>query len=165
MLLLVECIILCFLFTIMVLPAQYKDPLKLIMSYPPAIIKRVEQLPEYQGMIKQREHSHIKKKLFGVLLFVAVLSLVAYYSGCKDFWSAFVHVFVLFMVVNLYDLLILDWGIACHSKKLRIPGTEDMEKEYKDYLFHLKGACKGIMIGTVVAVLSGCVISVITLLV
>ena len=29
-------------------------------------------------------------------------------------------------------------GIFCHSKKLRIPGTEDMEKEYKDYFFSCK---------------------------
>ena len=41
--------------------------------------------------------------------------------------------FTLFFAVNLYDLVVLDWGIFCHSRKLRIPGTEDMEKEYKNY--------------------------------
>lgn len=60
--------------------------------------------------------------------------------------------------MNLYDLIILDWGIFGHSKKLRIPGTEDMEKEYKDYLFHAKGAGIGIALGLVVALLSGCII-------
>lgn len=35
-------------------------------------------------------------------------------------------------------MFVLDWGIFCHSKKLRIPGTEDMDKDYKDYLFHAK---------------------------
>ena len=25
--------------------------------------------------------------------------------------------------VNIYDLIVLDWGVFCHSKKLRIPGT------------------------------------------
>jgi len=165
MLLVAECSILCILFTLIILPAQYKDPITLIMSYPPAIIKRVEKLPEYQGKIKKREKSHMRKKLFGVFFFVAVLSLVAYCSGCRDFLSAFIHVFVLFMVVNLYDLFVLDWGLACHSKKLRIPGTGDMEKEYKDYFFHLKGAGKGMIIGTVVALLSGCVVWSINILV
>lgn len=58
----------------------------------------------------------------------------------------------------MYDMLVLDWGIFCHSKKLRIPGTEDMDKDYKDYLFHAKGAIKGTFIGITVAILSGVII-------
>ena len=65
---------------------------------------------------------------------------------------------MLFFVVNIYDMLVLDWGIFCHSKKLRISGTEDMDKDYKDYLFHAKGAMKGTVIGIVVAILSGVII-------
>ena len=60
-----------------------------------------------------------------------VLSGSAYLSGCRSFNTTFIHVFIVFFVVNIYDLIILDWGIACHSKKLRVPGTEHMEKEYK----------------------------------
>ena len=48
--------------------------------------------------------------------------------------------------MNIYDLIVLDWGIFCHSKKLRISGTEDMEKEYKDYMFHARGTCIGIVL-------------------
>lgn len=55
-------------------------------------------------------------------------------------------------------MLVLDWGIFCHSKKLRIPGMEDMDKDYKDYLFHAQGAMKGILIGSIVAILSGVII-------
>lgn len=43
----------------------------------------------------------------------------------------------------------------CHSKKLRIPGTEDMDEDYTNYLFHAKGAMKGMVIGVIVALLSG----------
>ena len=68
---------------------------------------------------------------------------------------------MLFFVVNIYDMLVLDWGIFCHSRKLRIPGTEDMDKDYTDYLFHAKGAIKGTIIGIIVAILSGVIISVI----
>lgn len=155
MILVIECIILCILFTLIILPAQYKDPINMIMSYPPNIIKRVEQLPQYQESIKEREKKHIGKKIFGVFFFVALLTIVAYFSGCRDFVGTFFHVFMIFFVVNLYDLLVLDWGVFCHSKKVRIPGTEDMEKDYKDYWFHIKGAIVGIMLGIVVALLSG----------
>lgn len=158
MILFIECVVCCLLFTLVILPAQYKDPINMIMSYPPKIRKRVEELPQYKGTIKQREKSHVSKKIFGVIFFVMVLSGVAYLSGCRSFSTTFIHVFLLFFVVNIYDLIVLDWGIFCHSKKLRIPGTEDMEKEYKDYVFHAKGACIGMALGLVVALLSGCMI-------
>lgn len=158
MILFIQCIVCCLLFTLAILPAQYKDPINMIMSYPPKIIQRVEELPQYKGTIKQREKAHISKKIFGLIFFVIVLSCVAYLSGCRSFSTTFAHVIVLFLVVNIYDLIILDWGIFCHSKKLRIPGTEDMEKEYKNYMFHVRGACIGIVLGLVVALLSGGII-------
>ena len=158
MILAIECIVLCIVFTLMILPAQYKDPIIMIMSYPPNVIKRVEQLPQYQGCIKEREKKHLVKKIFGVFLFAGLLAVVAYFSGCREFLDTFFHVFMLFFVVNLYDMLVLDFGVFCHSKKLRIPGTEDMDKDYKDYLFHVKGAMKGIIIGVVVAILAGVIV-------
>ena len=36
--------------------------LSMIMSYPPNVIKKVEQLPQYAGCIKEREKKHIIKK-------------------------------------------------------------------------------------------------------
>lgn len=130
MILFIQCVVCCLLFTLAILPAQYKDPINMIISYPPKIRQRVEELPQYKGMIKQRKKAHVVKKIFGLIFFV----------------------------VNIYDLIVLDWGGFCHSKKLRISGTEDMEKEYKDYMFHARGTCIGIVLGLVVALLSGCII-------
>lgn len=143
MILFIECIASCLLFTLLIMPAQLKDPINMIMSYPPAIIKRVEQLPEYRDNIKSRERKHIAKKIVGALFVSVILSVVAYFSGCRDFISSLIHVFILCFSVNLYDLIVLDWGYFCHSKRVRIAGTEDMDKEYKDYFFHVKGAIKG----------------------
>ncbi len=155
MILFTECIVLCIAFTLIILPVQYKDPLKMIASYPPNIIKRVESLPQYEGVIKKREKEHIVKKIFGVFFFAIVLAVVAYLSGCREFGATSIHVFVLFLVVNVYDMVVLDWGVFCHSKKLRIPGTEDMDADYKDYLFHAKGALIGTLIGVIVSLLAG----------
>ena len=158
MILVIECVILCIVFTLIILPVQYKDPMVMIMSYPPNVIKRVEQLPQYAGCIKEREKKHIAKKIFGLFFFAIILAIIAYVSGCREFVDTFIHVFMLFFVVNIYDMLVLDWGIFCHSKKLRIPGTEDMDEDYKDYLFHARGAIKGTVMGMIVAILSGVII-------
>ena len=47
----IECVVLCIIFMLIILPSQYKDPISIIMSYPPNVIKRVEQLPQYAGCI------------------------------------------------------------------------------------------------------------------
>lgn len=134
------------------------------MSYPPEIRKRVESLPEYKNSIMRIEKRHILKKLIALFVCVALLSAVAYFSGAKNFQTAFIHVFILFLTVNLFDVIVLDIGVFCHSKKLRIVGTEDMDKEYKNYLFHVKGGIKGIMLGSVISLLSASVIYIVSII-
>ena len=164
MVLLLQCLVCCALFTLIILPAQYRDPLKMIMSYPPAVIRRVEALPQYRDSIRQKEKAHISKKLAGLVFFVFLLAAVAWLSGCQSFAAAFRHVFILFAAVNVYDLVVLDWGVFCHSRKLRIPGTEDMDEAYTDYLFHVRGCAVGLALGGVAALLSGGVVQLIALL-
>ncbi len=154
MILLIECVICCVLFTVLAMRAIYKDPISVIMSYPPAIIKRVEELPQYKDNIKKREKAHACQKLIAFFVFVIVLASLAFISGCRTFGTTFCHVFLLFFVVNMYDFLVLDWGHFCHSKRVRIPGTEDMIKEYQNPWFHFRGACKGTVLGLLVALMA-----------
>ncbi len=76
MVLFVQCVVICILFSLLILPGLYRDPLNMIMSYPPTIIKRVESLPQYRDRIKSREKKHISKKIVGtgISLVVALLS-------------------------------------------------------------------------------------------
>lgn len=63
------------------------------------------------------------------------------------------------MVVNWFDAFVLDAIFFCHDKHYRIPGTEDMVKEYENPIFHLIGGGKGSVIGLVVSLIVACVIS------
>jgi small-conductance mechanosensitive channel len=164
MILFIECVIACAVFTIIILPSLYKEPIKHIMSYPKEIRERVENLPQYKDMIQAQEKRHLSIKLIAVLIFAIVLAVVAYFSGAKSFTSAYLHVFILIFVVNIYDMIVLDVGIFCHSKRTRIHGTEDMDKEYRDPWHHIRGAVIGTIIGAVVALLSGGIVHIISLL-
>ena len=164
MLLAIECMIACIIFAFIILPTQYKNPIKYIMSYPPEIRKRVESLPEYKNTVKSTEKIHILKKLIAVFVCITLLAAVAYFSGAKKFETAFSHVFILFLAVNLFDVIVLDIGVFCHSKKLRIAGTEDMDKEYKNYLFHVKGGIKGIVLGSVISLLSASIVYIVSII-
>ena len=164
MVLFIECVILCVVFTLIVLPSLYKKPIKHIMSYPKEIRERVENLPQYKDSIKVEEKTHLSIKLIAILIFAIILAVVAYCAGAKNFKSVYLHVFILFFVVNIYDMLVLDIMIFCHSKKVRIPGTEDMDKEYKSPWHHVRGAVFGSVIGVFVALLSGGIVYFISIL-
>ena len=111
MILFIQCLICCLLFTLLILPAQYKDPIKMIMSYPPKIRQRVEELPQYKGAIKQKEKKHIATKIFGIVLFIFVLTLIAYLSGCKDY---FFHVKGAFIGIIFGLFVALSSGCIIH---------------------------------------------------
>ncbi|MGC6175086.1 hypothetical protein [Lacrimispora sp. 38-1] len=163
MILFIQCLILCILFTILILPAQYRNPLSQFASYPIAIKKRVYELPQYKDFITSVEHKNWKRKILGTLLIAVLLAVLVYFSGKGTFETAFFHVFVLFIVVNLYDLIVFDLIIFCHSKKLMIPGTEDMKEEYRNPMHHIIGALKGCAIGTLVAFISASLVFIIGL--
>lgn len=159
MILFIECVILCGIFTLMVLPPLYKNPLNCIMSYPTAIRQRVESLPQHQLVIKKHENKHIMFKLLFMSLCIIVMSTITWVLGFRTFIEAFIHIFTLFFVVNLYDLFVLDIGLFCHSKKMIIQGTEDMIKEYKSPRHHIRGAFIGIIIGLIISFISSGIIA------
>jgi len=163
MLLFIQCIMLCAIFTFLILPPQFRNPLSQITSYPPAIRKRVESLPQYKDILAVTKNKNILRKIIGAVIAVFLLAGLAYFSGKTDFISAFIHVFILFSVVNLYDLIVLDLIVFAHCEKVVIPGTEDMVKEYKNPIHHIKGACKGFLISVAAATLAAGIVEVINL--
>ncbi|SMC18433.1 hypothetical protein SAMN02745134_00561 [Clostridium acidisoli DSM 12555] len=153
MLFIIESIILCSLFTLIVVPSTLKDPLKQIDNYPPAIRQRVKSLPDYNGKIPTNKKV-LSTKIIGIILFVVMFSILVYLSGARKFVSAFTYTFGLCMIINLFDVLILDIAFFCHYKRYRIPGTEDMVKEYESPWFHIIGGVKGIFISIVISIMS-----------
>ncbi len=157
MLFFIESIILCVAFTIMIIPRVLKDPLQQLFNYPPIIQERVKSLPEYKDRIPTQKKK-LSVKIIASLLFVIVLAIVVYFSGARTFPAAFLYAFGLFMVANWYDAFVLDAILFCHDKRFRIPGTEDMVKEYESPWYHIIGGIKGTLIGLVVSALSAGII-------
>lgn len=164
MILIIECVVICILFSIGIFIPLYKNPVGQIMSYPKKIRERVESLPQYKDCIKQKEKKHLSIKILSIFVFALVLYIIAYMSGARTFIQVFTHVFIIFFVVNLYDLLIMDLLIFRNVKSFRIPGTEDMEKEYKECWHHIRGFFFGVGIGIIVALLSTLYIQVFNLI-
>ncbi len=147
MLLFIECMLGIALFTFIVVPMDLKNPLAVIGDYPPAIRKRCEQLGLIEKREKQLSGKELMKKSIAVIILVVLASFVMIkVNHAGTFLQGFGWTYVIWLAITWYDALVLDCGWFCHSKRMRIPGTEDM-KEYHDYLFHIKASCTGTLIG------------------
>ena len=153
----IESIVLCILLTIAVY-FMSRDPIKTIYNYPPKIQDRVKRLKEYEGKIPTQENK-IGIKLVACIIFLIILSvLLRYVNGYETLKDCFIYGFLLWSIVNLYDLIVLDIIWFCHDKYFVIKGTEDMVKDYHDYFFHIKGFLIGEGLACVICFLAGAIV-------
>lgn len=90
---------------------------------------------------------------------LAILVGLEYFAGARTFISGTVFCYTIWFVVNIFDTLVIDLGVMVHWKKCRLPGTENMDEEYK--LLNKKSIMDGLygyIIGIPIAFLSGLVI-------
>ena len=157
MTILLESVGLCAAFTLMVY-LMSRDPIKTIYNYPPNIQARVRSLEEYRDKIPTRKEKKAVK-LIACVLFVVILSLVLrYVNGYTTFLKAFGFGFLLWTIVNLWDMLVLDILWFCHDPHFVIKGTEDMVKDYHDYGFHIRGFFIGEGLALAVCAAAGLVV-------
>jgi len=157
MIIVIESVILCVIFTIMVYVIS-REPIKTLYNYPPKIQEKVKSLYEYKNKIPTQENKIIAK-VFALILFLIIICVVLrYINGYTTFIEAFVYGFLLWSVVNLYDAIVLDIIWFCHDKHFVFKGTEDMVNEYHNYWFHIKGFFIGELLALVICGLAGVII-------
>ena len=157
MIIIVEGIILCALFTIMVF-IMSRDPIKTLYNYPPKIQERVKQLGEYRDKIPTQENK-LAIKLCASIIFLIILCLILrYVNGYTTFVESFEYGFLLWTIVSLYDAIVLDIIWFCHDKQFVLKGTEDMVEEYHNYWFHIKGFFIGEVLAIVICTVASIII-------
>lgn len=158
MILFIECIIGCLLFVAGIVGSVLKNKVFWLQEYAPTVQQRFLELhPEHKVSSKSESKiGLIIKKTVACIFFVALLSVMVYIAGARDFKTGFCYCYIIWFVVNLFDVVVLDIGILAHWKKCRLPGTEDMDEEYKsNYRKSIVDGFAGIVIGLVVALVVG----------
>ncbi len=159
MILFIECLIAIGLFTLVIIPIDVKNPLGVISDYPPEIRKRCVELGLIENTEKRFSAKDIIRKTLAVIVLVILSVLVLKkVNHAETFTEGFLDSFIIWLSITWFDALVIDCLWFCHSKRMRIPGTEDM-KEYKDYLFHIKQSCIGTLIGLPACALIGLLVA------
>ena len=157
MIIIIESVILCIIFTLMVY-AISREPIKTLYNYPPKIQERVKSLDEYKDKIPTQKNKLVSK-IFASILFLAIICIILrYINGYTTFTQSFGYGFLLWTIVNLYDAIVLDIIWFCHDKYFIFKGTEDMIEEYHNYGFHIKGFFIGELLAVVICAISGIII-------
>ena len=157
MILIIESIILCLLFTIMVY-IMSREPIKTIYNYPPKIQERVKSIQKYEDKIPTNKNKIIIKLIASIIFLIIICIVLRYINGYTTFKESFKYGFLLWTIVNLWDALVLDIIWFCHDPHFVFKGTEDMINEYHNYLFHIKGFFIGETLAIIICLLASLII-------
>ena len=157
MVLVMEAIVLCIIFSGMVY-IMSQDPLKTLYNYPPKIQERVKSLEMYKDKIPTTQKKVAVKVIFSIMVIVVISLILRFVNGYTTFIEGFGYGFLLWTIVNIYDAVVIDICWFCQNPRFVFEGTEDMVAEYHDYWFHIKESLKGEVIALGVCMVVGLII-------
>lgn len=154
-----ECIVTTVVFTGAIIIPLCRNPVWWIHDYPKDIQEKYFQTHK-RIPTEPLSAPALVKKSFAILLAVAVLTALVILAGADDFKSAFLASFGLWLVIDWYDCFILDWVLFANVKRIRLPGTENMDKAYHQKKYHFVHSIIGMALGLIPCLLCGVIVAV-----
>lgn len=144
---LVDGLILCLGLGVVVLGSLYFNPRLWLQDYPAPMRAKVPPLTR-----REKQAQLIVTVLFiaaavGALAY-AGSRLLAANGGAVSFLTAYLHVFFVLNLFNLFDAVVIDFLLIAKLKPgfVLLPGTEGMEYLYEDWGMHWRNYVKGIIV-------------------
>lgn len=143
----IHCVLYCLLVVIAMIPVGIVNPRMMLQSYPKEIQQAVPPKTS-------------REKRYGIFFSIPILVVMIGYPAfigwyyTTSYVSAFMLIWSMMLVFNLFDLLVVDWLMFCYITPgfIVIKGTEG-HPAYKNYMFHLVGFIKGIVITAAISAL------------
>lgn len=114
------------------------SPLTFISDYPPEIQAEYYRSQHKEAAKEKLTKLMLIKKLIAVVAFLFLFAWMLHLAGAKTFWQGVGLTWVYMLCVFAWDTFFLDWVLFANIKRVRLPGTEHMEKEYHQKWFHVK---------------------------
>ncbi len=157
MILAIEILAACLLFTLTTISGTKKDPLSGLHNMPIPLQERVAAMPEYAGTKVVHTRERILKKLPAMVVLLLLFVLMMRAAGADTFIRGFGYTFLLWVVLKLYVVLVLECGWYAHTPSAWIPGTEDSPAFYQNYLFYISSIPRSLLIGALLSLLVGAI--------
>ena len=120
-----QLILFCALFTLMVKIGVGNSALNGLYFYPKPVQEKV-----YELGLTDRETVAKKRKRFMIAFFTvmaaALILIIRVWNGIQSFWTAYLQALIFLEVMNWYDGIVIDRLWVGHSRFWMIPGTEEI---------------------------------------
>ena len=154
----IEMIIFAVIFTISCFATTGSKNNLQIDNYPPDIQEEYFKTHPKPAPAEFTKAAVVRKGI-AILIFAAVLVLMAKLAGAGSFLQGFLFAFGMMVWIGAYDTFFMDWVLFANMKRFRLEGTEHMDKEYHQKWFHLKGMLfPGIVFALIPAALVGAIV-------
>ena len=155
-----ECVVACVLFTAALEALAAKRREVFVNDYPPVVTEKLRAL----GIVAEKppaRKSDILRKLIAVVAFALVIALVIalalrHFNGITTFSRAALTAYLLWLVVDWYDFLVVDILMAPFDKFYRLAKVSPVEKSA--VWFHCKASLRGMVLGLIFAPLVGLIV-------
>ena len=137
---LVELGIMCLVFFVLVIGLLLISPLTFISGYPPEIQEQYYKSQNKESVKEQMTLTMKIKKVVALIAFMFIFAWMLHIAGADSFIQGVLLSYLYMLVLFAWDTFFLDWILFANIKRLRLPGTEHMEREYHQKWFHIK-AC------------------------
>ena len=135
---LIEIVIMLAAFGALVFGMLLISPLTFISDYPPEIQAEYYHSQKKQATKATLTKFMIIKKIVAVIAFLFLFAWMLHLAGTTTFWQGVFLTAVYILCVFAFDTFFLDWVLFANIKRIRLPGTEHMDKEYHQKWFHVK---------------------------
>lgn len=154
MIFLIECIVACALFTAMLEILCAKRREILTNDYPPVVTEKLRSL----NIVSEKpKKSDIIRKLIAVIIYAVLFAVVLrFVNGITTFLNAAVTAYLLWLVVDWYDFLVVDILLAPFDKFYKKAGVSPFEKSA--VWFHCKASMRGMLLGLAFAPIVGLIV-------
>lgn len=153
----IECVVACALFTLALELLSAKRREVFVNDYPPVVTERLRELHLVAEKPPARK-SDIIRKVIAVIVYALLFALVLrFINGVTTFWRAAWTAYLLWLVVDWYDFLVVDILMAPFDKFYKLAKVSAVEKSA--VLFHCKASLRGMVIGLVFAPIVGLLVT------
>ena len=125
MIILIQLILYCLLFTAMVMYAVRGGAIDGLYFYPKPVQERAIEIGLTTKQVMQKKRKVFMTEFYIVMLTALVL-IIGLWNRISDFKTAYVQALLFLEVMNIYDGIIIDKIWVGYSKFWIIPGCEDI---------------------------------------
>ena len=158
----IECIVACALFTIMLEIICAKRREVFTNDYPPVVIEKLRDM----NIVSKKpptKKSDIIRKLIAIIVYALLFAIVLrFINEISSFLKASITAYLLWLVVDWYDFLVIDVLLAPFDKFYKMAKVSPFDKSA--VWFHFKGSVKGMIIGLIFAPIVGLMVMLLQLI-